>query len=234
MNSFCRRNFSKLAISLLFTCYFRQQACSASVSNPSELEPFEPFARSGDDDFDEALIIELKRICQVFDINPGFKYVNVMNAYAMPGKVIVKGTNGSVYLGLPLVKKLLEKDDGGAAVAGVCAHECGHIFQYKKRLFVDQDRVDIGSMESNFLAMELHADFLAGYYMGRRGALVNNQIKAFSSAVYEFGSYNFDNNLTHGTPGQRAAAVDKGYRTAVDGRSVDDAAIFGLMYVRQL
>jgi hypothetical protein len=81
--------------------------------------------------------------------------------------------------------------------------------------------------------MRLHADFLAGYYMGRRGALVRNQIKIFSSTVYDFGDYTFD-HLSHGTPGQRAAAADKGYRTAIDGRSVDDASTFGLMYVRQL
>jgi Zn-dependent protease with chaperone function len=129
MNSWCRRNFSKLVISLLFTCCFRRQAHSTSVSD----DPFDSFARSGDDDLDEALIIELKRICQVFDINPGFKYVDQMNAFATAERV-VKGTDGMVYLGLPLVKKLLEKEDGGAGVAGVCAHECAHIFQYKKKV----------------------------------------------------------------------------------------------------
>src|SRR3954469_25232186 len=116
------------------------------------------FGRSGDDALDQALIIELKRIVRVLEINPGFRYIDEMNAFASV-ETIIEGTQGTVYLGLPLVKQLLEKADGGAGVAGVCAHECAHIYQFDHGIYRQSESVRV---------VELHADFVAGYYMGRR------------------------------------------------------------------
>jgi hypothetical protein len=88
------------------------------------------FSRSGDADFDRALIAELKRICDILEVNPGFKYLDEMNAFATL-ETIWPGTNGTVMLGLPLMRKLMEDAEGGHGVAGVCAHECAHIYQYQ-------------------------------------------------------------------------------------------------------
>jgi hypothetical protein len=120
----------------------------ASRSAPSQF-----FSRSGDDDLDRALIAELKRIVRILTVNPGFKYINEMNAYVLL-ETIVEGTEGTVILGLPLIKSLLEKADGGAGVAGVCAHECAHIYQWRNKL---DDKL---GRSTSVMPRELHADFL--------------------------------------------------------------------------
>jgi hypothetical protein len=185
------------------------------------------FSRSGDDELDEALIQELKNITRILEVNPGFKYLSEKNAFAT-GKTLVDGTNGTVLLGLPLIKQLLSKNDGGAAVAGICAHECGHIYQYQHGL--------VNGLRKNgtIVFMELHADFIGGYYIGKKKGLSEQHLRAFSSQIYELGDYSYRNPATHGSPGQRAAAVEKGYRTASEGVPIAEAAEIGMAYVMNL
>jgi hypothetical protein len=187
------------------------------------------FERSGNDDLDRALIVELKRIVEILQINPGFKYLNVMNAYSTVKRVVPNTTDGTVYLGLPLIKKLLEQPNGGAAVAGICVHQGAHIYQYKMDI---ARRLLAGGTSFKFI--ELHADFLAGYYMGRRVDYTADQIEAFRIATFSFGDYDLSNPQHHGTPYERRAAVNQGYRTALEKNSLREAAVAGLTYVRTL
>jgi hypothetical protein len=182
------------------------------------------FSRSSDDDLDNALIAELKRIVQVLGINPGFKYIDDNNAFASES-TIVEGTRGTVFLGLPLIRSLMQQSDGGIAVAGICAHECGHIYQIDHEIMRSENSVTI---------VELHADFIAGYYIGKRSGFTSDQIEAFSAAVYKFGQYSYSDPQFHGSPGQRTAAVEKGHRVAGEGTGVSDASKIGLSYVKNL
>ena len=74
-------------------------------------------------------------------------------------RAMFSGTQGSVLLGLKLLNSPLDADQGGGAIAGICAHECGHIYQYNNGIY---DR----SKSLGVVAVELHADYLAGFYMG--------------------------------------------------------------------
>ncbi len=200
------------------------RGCSFSQADQ---EPDELKSSSGDAALDEALIIELQRILTVIPkINPGFQYLvdKQPNAYATT-KTYVSGTNGTVLIGVNLVKMLMQQPEGGAAVAGMCAHECGHIYQFS---------TDFHQRLKELLLIELHADFLSGIYMGKRAEFTADRVWQLSKALHEHGGYAYTNPEHHGTPGQRSAAMEKGYRLASSKKSFDELAIIGESYVRNL
>jgi hypothetical protein len=181
---------------------------------------------SGDPRFDSALIAELKRILQVIPIDPGFKYVKANNA-AASDESIVHGTKGTVFIGLDFVRKLVDHDDGGVSVAGVLAHECAHIYQYFSP-YNDELK------GSTYLWFELHADLLAGYYMAKKLGTDTLRLSEFQRTLIRSGTYNEQDLRNHGTPGQRNAAMDKGYRLSRSGMTFEDAAREGKEYVQRL
>src|SRR5262245_2765150 len=92
----------------------------------------ELLASSGNRELDRALIAELKRIIDIIPAGPGFKYIRdeSPNAFAMDTSV-VPGTQGTVVLGVNLVREEINASQyGGVAIAGICAHECAHVFQF--------------------------------------------------------------------------------------------------------
>jgi hypothetical protein len=223
MQVFNRRNFHTLVFATLVNVFSNKKVHSAFGTAPER----KLFSRSGDDDFDRAMIAELKRIVQVLEINPGFKYDDSMNAWATM-ETIVPDTKGTVILGLPLMRKLMEDTDGGVGVAGVCAHECGHIYQFQNGLV---QKLNKGGA---VIFLELHADFIGGYYMGRRKEFTADRIAKFSAVLYGMGDYLYKDPLTHGSPGQRSAAAEKGYRLALEGNTIAKAAEIGISYVMNL
>jgi hypothetical protein len=178
---------------------------------------------SGDERFDRALIVELKRILQFIPVNPGFQYVDANNAYALK-RSIVADTNGTVLIGLNLVQDLVKQNDGGVAVAGVLAHECAHVFQFFSSYY---DRLSGHTP----VLLELHADFLAGHYMAKRVGFAPDKPDIFAQALVQKTTRH---SSGHGSPWQRAAAMDKGYRLSLRGKTFDDAAREGEEYVRRL
>jgi hypothetical protein len=196
--------------------------------NAADLGSYPRRSTSDDPALDRALIAELKRILETFQVNPGFQFIQEEspNAFAIRASLI-PGTNGTVLIGLKLLNLLLQDAQGGVSVAGVCAHECGHIYQY----FSDSyDRLS----GSSTVYLELHADLLAGYYMGKRKDLTDNQIKLFEQTLIRYSRYDYGDPKFHGGGGQRAAAVDRGYRLACEGASFLQAASDGELYVKKL
>ncbi len=180
-------------------------------------------SRSGDPQFDRALIVELRRILRFLPVEPGFQYVDADNAFALP-ETIVPNTKGTVLIGLKLVQKLARQDvDGGVAVAGVLAHECAHIFQFFSSYY---ERLK-GQTQ---ILLELHADFLAGYYMAKRRGFAPDKPGIFAKAIIQESTY----GSGHGDPGQRNAAMDKGYALSKNGKTFEEAASEGERYVRNL
>jgi hypothetical protein len=204
----------------------RSKKSGGKDADPDPFKPENWLQRSGDDDLDRALIAELRSIIRFLGVNPGFKLIKQNQAFATVN-TIVDGTKGSVLLGIPLMQTLMRRSDGGVAVAGVCAHECSHIYQYE-HAYVGK----FGS--SDVLLLELHADLLAGYYLGRSKKVTTNQLRAFASSIFDFGDYSYSDPSFHGSPGQRAAAIDKGFLIANGSNTLEQAAEDGASYVRQL
>lgn len=181
-------------------------------------------SKSGNDAFDQALIAELKRIAAVIPATPGFKFIKAKNAYALPVS-LVPGTKGTVLIGTLLVDELAKKKNSGVALAGICAHECAHIHQFFSPYY---DRLKTSVL------IELHADFVAGYYMGKRSAIVPGEPLVFAQELILYGTYDPSHPRFHGSPGQRAAAMDRGYMLARKKLAFEDALKAGETYVRGL
>jgi hypothetical protein len=202
-------------------------AC-ASLAQDQNLINYPRRASSENPKLDEAVIRELKKITAIIPVNPEFHYIDedVPNSFALPTSDVL-GTKGTVLLGMKLLNSLLDESDGAAAIAGVCAHECAHIYQYFSGSY---NRL----LPLGIIAVELHADLLAGYYMGKRGDADANRVKSFALMLFTRTGYNFTDPNYHGDPGERAAAVDKGYFWAQQGMPFGDSCTKGETYIQNL
>lgn len=243
MCSICtRRNFiaGSLSAAILQPVLARSEGGKATIPCGCSGDEFENRHRtrkskSGDDKFDAALIDELKIIQQIVvpAINPGFQFVDAHNAFTTP-ETIVRGTQGTVWIGIALVKSLADQKNnstnGGIAVAGVLAHECAHIYQ----LANDDLLKELMRGQTIGVLAELHADFLAGYYLARKKNVTPELLTTMQQVFVYLGAYDRKHPRYHGTPGLRGAAMDTGYFAAQDGKSFKEAAEFGARYVRGL
>jgi hypothetical protein len=197
--------------------------------NASELQNFKTYGSSGNGKIDRAIIAELKKILKIFPIDPGFKFIDDQspNAFAIPDNVVA-GTTGTVFIGLRLINNEFSQSEyGGVAVAGICAHECAHVYQ-----------MNTGYMSAlsgpTAKLVELHADYLAGFYLGKDGSHPSAHIDLFAQSLYSRGDYNFNNRQHHGTPEQRLAAMQKGYGAGADNVDLSEAADDGSTFVKSL
>ncbi len=173
--------------------------------------------RSDDRLFDYALAQTLYKISQKFGVTPGFAYYDDSaghNAYATP-RARLANADGTVLMGIGLLAQLRNKGvSPEVAVAGVCAHEFGHIVQYKYGLV---DKVDAGQRTTK--RSELQADYFAGYFAGLREL----EKSSFPASVvvltmHSFGDVLFGDPSHHGTPQERAAAVNRGFEASFRAR----------------
>jgi hypothetical protein len=159
--------------------------CSAQISN---LNPSQFVSTFGNDRLNNALIAELKHITSIIPVDPGFKYLRddaSPNAFAIPD-TIVPGTRGTCVFGINLVKQEINASPyGGVAVAGICAHECGHIFQFNSKY-----SAMLAGRTAKYV--ELHADYIAGYYMGRRRQFNSDRIAVFAKSLFAKGDYAYN------------------------------------------
>jgi hypothetical protein len=121
---------------------------------------------SGDKDFDRALAQTLSMLASELEVHPGFAFYDDLgdkNAYAT-SDVRLNGADGTVLFGLSFLGDMLSLPEApDAAVAAICAHEFGHILQFKHGLFNI-----VNSGMPNVKRSELQADCFAGYFAGRR------------------------------------------------------------------
>jgi hypothetical protein len=168
---------------------------------------------SGSRDFDYALAQTLSRLTDTFGVLPGFAFFDDFeHPNALATSVRHTGrADGTVLFGQRLLARSLSAPEHpDAAVAAICAHEFGHILQYKRNL-----RSVILAGQSTVKRLELHADFLAGYYAGTR-KLEKPDFPAavFATTQYSYGDNNTNSPKHHGRPDERAAAIVRGFEAA--------------------
>ena len=181
---------------------------------------------SGNPRLDRAMIAEVRKINRVFSIRPGYRFFDdgsSGNALATT-RTVIQNTRGSVFFGLGLLQSELAEEFGGAAVAGIAAHEGAHILQFFSSF--GHRLAGYGTARN----MELHADFLAGYYFGAIGR-TERSIDAFGGSLFEKGDYGFNAEDHHGTPEERLEAMHFGYREASHGAGLAQAIEAGLIHV---
>jgi hypothetical protein len=191
-------------------------------------------ASSGDREFDYALAQTLSRITDILRVLPGFAYYNdfdVPNAYATR-VVRMARAEGTVLFGQRYLRKLLAlAEHPDVAVTAVCAHEFGHIVQYKLHL----DKVILVDQKTT-KRLELHADYLAGYYAGvLKVTKPAYPAAVFAAQKYSSGDLNVNSPTHHGTPDERAGAIVRGFEVGYrERRNFSDAIQIGINYVSML
>jgi hypothetical protein len=189
---------------------------------------------SGDPAFDFALAQTLVKIGAALEVLPGFAYYDdgdSPNANATKARRLQRA-DGTVLFGLRLLRQTrVELDYPEVAVTAVCAHEFGHILQFKYGL-----HETLLKGQPTIKRFELHADFLAGYFAGIR-KLEKSDFPAaiFPVKLHSLGKNDFNNPQHHGTPDERAAAAVQGFKVAYqERRDVTDALRSGIQYVSSL
>ncbi len=80
--------------------------------------------------------------------------------------------------------------------------------------------------------LELHADFLAGYFASlRKLEKPNFKAAVYADTQHKFGDFSTGSQDHHGTPEERASAIVQGFKTAVNERRNLGA---GLNYVSRI
>ena len=192
------------------------------------------FVESGDRDLDYAMAQTLSMLTDTWNVLPGFAYFDdaaAPNAFATPARWLSR-PDGSVIFGRTLLARMLKaREQPDVAVAAVVAHEFGHIAQFKNNL----KRVLLNG-EETVKRLELHADFLAGYFAGRR-KLDRPDFPAavFATTQHSAGDFRTERINHHGTPDERAGAIVKGFETAFrDRHSPGEALQIGVKYAQTL
>lgn len=125
--------------------------------------------------------------------------------------------------------------DFGSALTATCAHEYGHILQFRT-VYDKLQRLPQGDIK-----IELHADFVCGYY-GAHRKRIDPLYDALTQAVTQFeagdkkepGQINYV-AVSHGTYEQRGDAVYAGYLLGLGGQfSPELVAQRGFEYVKGL
>jgi hypothetical protein len=191
-------------------------------------------ASSGNREFDYALAMTLSRLTDTFHVLPGFAYYDDhdgMNAFATTKRHFPRA-DGSVLFGKRFfLDKISKPEHPEVWVTATCAHEYGHILQYKRGLISGLKRG-----QRTVKRVELHADFLAGYFAGlRKKEKADYPAAVFAVSRYSGGDRNFSSRGHHGTPDERAAAVVRGFEIGHGARrGLGEVIQIGLKYVSRL
>ncbi len=163
-----------------------------------------------------------------FRVNPDFSFFvdgNSPNALATPSVIRRTRPDGTVLMGVKLFEQEFKENFNqiNSSVPAIAAHEFAHIVQFKNKL---QNKYPTP-------IMELHADFLAGWFLAnwqRAGklAIPGHMFKS----LFGKGDYSFNSPNHHGTPKERVKSAMEGYNSGVGKNiSVYDAYEKGLIWV---
>lgn len=188
---------------------------------------------TGSQKLNKQLDAALQRIARTFNVWPQVGFYDDgkhPNAIAIWFEEHGKRTYAVVF-GKNYFTKLLTYDPSGITFLQTAAHEFAHVWMYQSgeldQLLKDQPTVK---------RAELHADFLAGYYLGLRKR--DNPQASFRSAGmkrWESGDTYFENQNHHGTPKQRLAAAEDGFRMAyIEGAKPAAAFAAATRFVKEL
>lgn len=154
------------------------------------------------------------------------------NAIATPATV-VSPTTGTIVFGKELFWDYVKKFDHSEVFAyTILAHEYGHAHQYVGGF---SQRGSLEFAQKNVKRIELHADFIAGYflsgYLDRSGSTLDIELNEIFREWARIGDCNFNDSRHHGTPSERLQALTMGMRSRRSGRSFYQAAEEGTKYV---
>jgi hypothetical protein len=107
---------------------------------------------------------------------------------------------------------------GDIAPQAILAHEYGHHIQLKLGVLVRGWQFGKELIPKTSRRIELMADAYAAYYLShpRVAAMQGEKVQRFLEVFFNIGDCEFKDNGHHGTPTQRKAAAEWGYKLATD------------------
>ena len=186
---------------------------------------------SGDLRFDHLLGIMLVDLSKHFAVRPSFNLFddgNSPNAFAQQGNN--PNDHGIVLLGENMLNHAMRQEND-LFIMGICAHEFGHIVQYRSGYYEQLAR---GNRTKKLT--ELHADFLSGYYIGIRNSNYSSrELYSLGQTWETLGDSAYTSHEHHGTPDERLAAIEAGFRFAHERPefNINGANEVGARYLRK-
>ena len=169
------------------------------------------------DDLPDDLLANFNRIATFFTVHPKFRVYTGAGESGAKTYCECQTTNcaSTVFVG----KTLLDAYNNGSLVKdglwGLIAHELGHSLQCKLGIS--------GSLQG--VQRELHADFLAGYYLGVKMHFSLTDIRQFAYELSNRGDFQFNDSQHHGTPEERVRFMLMG--AALNVLSLDEVSEYG-------
>ena len=188
---------------------------------------------TGHPDLDRSFDRALQRLAETFDVWPKVGFYDDSDApNAMAMRYVVAGVHEfAVVFGRTYFKTLMAYDPSGITLLQTAAHEFAHVWVYQRGLFKT-----IRGGQPTVKRVELHADFLSGYYLGVRKR--DNPDASFWAAGmrrWQSGDEQFRNEHHHGTPDDRLAAAEAGFKLGfLENRSAGEAFDAATRYVARI
>lgn len=235
----------RLLIAITILCLFAITAqaqvvplygCLQGNNTSTDLTNEKVSVRTGNQDLDNSLVEDITALDTNFGISVPVYFINNGddNAFFTPRKfpnlIVLDGgdqysnVTGSIFLDVSLLIREFKENNGSRmSLPAIVGHEAAHGMQYRNRF------------PYNGKFMELHADLMAGWFVGYRGIFRPQNVEQAAMALYKRGDYDFFNEDHHGTPQERARAFGIGYSLLVQNRlNAVDAYNYGLRYVQSL
>ncbi len=169
---------------------------------------------SNDQYFDAAFGSVLVELARDFGVFPSFFFYDdggVPNALATPRRVHPE-SDGTVLIGTTMLQNAMYIPGGDAGILAIAAHEFGHIVVFK-----NADRLFNRVRGLPRFSLELHADFLSGYFLGKyEDRFPEIDVGGVGSVWLGLGSQDPTNPGTHGTVAMRRDAIQTGYSMVQD------------------
>ena len=124
-----------------------------------------------------------------------------------------EGFPDKIVMGDGILESFAKLGFSDVAAQAIFAHEFAHQIQYENEYF--DDLGDVSAPEETRYS-ELMADAMAAYYLThkRGGTLNQKRVEQFLEVFYQIGDCGFTSSGHHGTPNQRMAAAEFGFRLA--------------------
>jgi hypothetical protein len=167
---------------------------------------------------DQLVNTTLRDVAQAYGFTPqklpGLRYAHGRreNEAWVDPRSYVQNTLHTVILGAPRIEREATCDVhyGTIGLAVVIAHEMAHIHQYYTNLV---SRVQ-AQTKHYIRALELHADYLAGWYLGRDSDWTENAFGVADDRVASWADACVESAQHHGFPSERRYALRSGWLAA--------------------
>ena len=177
-----------------------------------------PLSTTGSVMLDNLLVNEALKMQQIFGVN--------INLYAYDDSYSsnAKASGHTIMMGKTLMLEELLKYDSHLSIIAIMAHEFGHVVQNEYNFNTKGDWV--GKYP------ELHADFLAGWYIGKTNIVNAREIQKLGVSFWDKGDNNYYSPGHHGTKYERCAAFYAGFGNGR--KNIYDAFNIGANFVANI